>query len=476
MTFTIIGYDTLGKKTASLFQRSDDLIIYDAHNDRSKHTLQETRDRISTTDAVFVCLPSHMKPNGSGDTTIIAEVLGQFNIPTTIPIILRTTVPIGTCNRLGCHYLPDLTLQNTTTREQAVTNDTNNTNNTDSKDGIVDDVSHDTTDEEVIEIIEDTQDTLVLGTNHNGPPVANLLTSILTTKNISIKEITTQQAECLQYCKQAHIATQIGFFNEVYDFTASQNIPFDLIRQLLTQLPFVSPEFSQVPDQHGHRGFSDPHLIKDISQVCFEMEMNRTPPIILNSVLSRNIRKDRPNLNLSQTNPPASNPTNSTNPTNNLPMNPNIVMNNNLPENVIPSQQQQQQLRQQQQQQQQQQLRQQQQQFRQPQQQQQQFGQPQQQQFRQQQQQQQQFRQQQQQQQQRQPQQQLRHQQQQMLQQQQQAQQRRMTGQSFGNITQSSQMSMGSSPFPGNLRPSASPGARGGAGQRFVNFSGGVGR
>ena len=61
--------------------------------------------------------------------------------------------------------------------------------------------------------------------------------------------------------------------------------------------------------------------------------------------------------------------------------------------------------------------------------------------------------------------------------QQQQIQQRRMAGQTFGNLTQSNQAAMGTSPFPGNLRPSTSSGARGGgAGQRFVNFNGGIGR
>ncbi|MCY4024511.1 MAG: nucleotide sugar dehydrogenase [Anaerolineaceae bacterium] len=75
--------------------------------DRSLHFVDDLRDVIDGTDAIFLCLPTPSGDNGSADLSYyfdalgnIAPLLAQRRDPRRVVIINKSTVPVGTARRL----------------------------------------------------------------------------------------------------------------------------------------------------------------------------------------------------------------------------------------------------------------------------------------------------------------------------------------------------------------------------------------
>jgi nucleotide sugar dehydrogenase len=91
----IIGHGTVGKGMERLFGGRFEIVIYDP----ASGCLD--RDAVNRCDLGIVCVPTPSLPDGSADISSVTEVVGWLSTPL---ILLKSTVPPGTTDRLARHY------------------------------------------------------------------------------------------------------------------------------------------------------------------------------------------------------------------------------------------------------------------------------------------------------------------------------------------------------------------------------------
>lgn len=90
MKFGILGYGYVGKATHKSILKNADAIIYDIAFNADKGVIYEA-------DVVFICIPT----NTDDDINIIIEEIKslQQNNPN-VEIVIRSTLPLGTCSQI----------------------------------------------------------------------------------------------------------------------------------------------------------------------------------------------------------------------------------------------------------------------------------------------------------------------------------------------------------------------------------------
>lgn len=90
----IVGYGNIGKHIAKEFEAlKEQISIYDPHLN-----IDERKD---IHDIAFICVPTDMKEDGSADISIVEECVQQTNAKI---IVIKSTVPVGTCDMLKAKY------------------------------------------------------------------------------------------------------------------------------------------------------------------------------------------------------------------------------------------------------------------------------------------------------------------------------------------------------------------------------------
>src|SRR5687768_3085827 len=91
-TIGIIGNGVVGNATGEAFTKKD-VRKWDLNPDRSPNSLQE----VLQADLIFICLPTPMYFDGSADLSALITFFSQLNADERkLPLVLRSTVPIGT--------------------------------------------------------------------------------------------------------------------------------------------------------------------------------------------------------------------------------------------------------------------------------------------------------------------------------------------------------------------------------------------
>ncbi len=131
MAIGIIGLGYVGKATAAVFASTKPWVAYDTKSGcwqgfpevpELRPAVLGDRDRANplgwlvreATEAIFVCVPTPMKPDGSCDTSIVENVvraIGTMTWPARIArtVVIKSTVPPGTTVTLAQRW-PQLTL------------------------------------------------------------------------------------------------------------------------------------------------------------------------------------------------------------------------------------------------------------------------------------------------------------------------------------------------------------------------------
>lgn len=74
-------------------------------------TFEENHDRrvLDEADMIFLCHHTEWRDDGTWDTSVIEDCVNRIRTMTRNPMICLTSIlPIGTSDRLGCHFLPIL--------------------------------------------------------------------------------------------------------------------------------------------------------------------------------------------------------------------------------------------------------------------------------------------------------------------------------------------------------------------------------
>jgi UDPglucose 6-dehydrogenase len=209
-----------------------------------------------------------MSKNGSCHLNIIESVLKDLaSIDYKGFIVLRSTVPVGTCDKLNCYFMPEFLTEKNFIDDFI--------NNKDWMFGLLGKPE----DEQMKEKIS-----TLFSLAHANDRI----------KHNNLHFITNKEAEMVKMFKNCYLSTKVSFCNEIYQFCEQKQVNYEVVRALATADERILPSHSRVPGHDGQRGFGGTCFPKDTSSLRYEMQQANMTPYILNAIIERNELVDRP--------------------------------------------------------------------------------------------------------------------------------------------------------------------------------------
>ena len=267
MIIGVIGNGFVGKATTQLKCKDIELLAYDINPEacEPKGLLLEDMNKC---EIIFVSVPTPMSKDGSCHLNIVKSVLKDLkSIDYKGYIVLRSTVPAGTCDELNVYFMPEFLT------EKNFINDF--INNKDWVFGLTGSYTDDN--------FKDT--------------ISKLFT--LAHKNHCIKYntlhfLTNKEAEMVKMFKNCFLSVKVSFCNEVYEFCQINEINYENVRKIACNDDRILHSHTQVPGHDGKRGFGGTCFPTDTSSLRHEMTKKQMVPHIMNAIITRNETIDRP--------------------------------------------------------------------------------------------------------------------------------------------------------------------------------------
>lgn len=272
----IVGNGIVGKATRMMAEERCDIdndnenciitSVYDKNQDLCS-PIGTTMVDIAKCDIVFVCVPTPMKGDTSCDTSIVESVVNDIRkICPVANIVVRSTVPPGTCTRLGVSFMPEFLTEKKWARHVYNCNE-----------WIlgIDTVGNDNgTIDYVMAILE-----------------SSYKAGYVSSTSLNVTNQTT--AEMIKYARNSFLATKVAFFNEIYDICESLGCDFENVRFGVCADHRIGHSHSNVPGHDGKRGFGGTGLPKDLSALTYVAYVKGVHSHVLDAVQLRNNALDR---------------------------------------------------------------------------------------------------------------------------------------------------------------------------------------
>jgi UDPglucose 6-dehydrogenase len=265
MKVGIIGNGFVGQATQLLEGDNVELLVYDIVPEKCRPVGCTIQD-LGACDVIFIAVPTPMKPDGSCHTSIVESVIQQLKSELNDPqIFVRSTVPVGTCDRLGVNFMPEF-LTEKRWRMDFIENkhwicgllDTKN------------------------EQLKQTMTSLFNYAHQNGSIQSN-----------SVEFCSNKEAELLKYFRNSFLAVKVSFCNEIEEFCRKLNIDYTELNRMFLYDDRIGNSHSSVPGHDGRRGFGGTCLPKDTSSLLRQMERAGVKSYILDASIRRNDEVDR---------------------------------------------------------------------------------------------------------------------------------------------------------------------------------------
>lgn len=265
MKIGIIGNGFVGKATYQLKCKDIEILCYDK-NPKLCNPINTKLIDLLLCEIIFVSVPTPMNKDGSCYLDIVKSVLDDLkNINYSNFIVLRSTVPVGTCNNLKCYFMPEFLT------EKNYLNDFINNKN------------------------------WIFGIFDNNLKFQKLIKDLFyfAKKNNRIKFddiifVSNNEAEMIKMFKNSFLATKISFCNEVYQFCQIKDIDYNIIKKYTTDDIRIGESHTNVPGHDGKKGFGGTCFPKDTASLKYEMIKSGMKPFILEAIINRNELIDRP--------------------------------------------------------------------------------------------------------------------------------------------------------------------------------------
>lgn len=270
-TVGIIGNGFVGNATGQFENKEVKTLIYDISTDKCKPYGLTLEQICIQSDIIFICLPTPMKKNGACFLGIIENVVSEmknyinFNKK---PVVLRSTVPVGTAESLNCFFMPEFLT------EANAANDFKNTS------CWIFGLKENNTEQNAI-----TQNLMV-----------KILESNVDYGNIKTSDsmfVSTKEAESIKLFKNTFLAVKVGFCNEFYRFCEGNNVDYNKVIEGVITDQRITNSHTQVPGINRQFGFGGTCFPKDISSLQYQMNGVSVESPIVNAVIKRNNEIDR---------------------------------------------------------------------------------------------------------------------------------------------------------------------------------------
>ena len=241
MKVGIVGGGFVGTATSHFECSNIDVFVYDINPDlcRPRGT---TLESLMNCDVVMICVPTPQGHTGECDVSIVERVVSDIkkfdNHP---PIVVRSTVPPGTCKRLDVSFFPEFLREVTAVEDFIAT------------------------------------PVWIVGSTTLHSVVKDIIDTAFKAgaiKSDTVKILTTDQAEMVKYSKNCFLASKVAFCNEIYDLCNKLNIEYEKVREGFTIDTRIGSSHTQVPGPDGQRGFGGHCFPKDLSALIHVCEKN----------------------------------------------------------------------------------------------------------------------------------------------------------------------------------------------------------
>ena len=268
INFAIIGNGFVGQATKILQTKDNQMKIYDIDPTKCE-PLNTTISNLEDCNIIFISVPTPSKSDGSCHLDIVESVVQDIrNINTNAYIIIRSTIVIGTCDRLGCYFMPEFL-----------------------------------TEKNWMEDFKNCENWIfgITNNNENNTNFIKCITSLITNAfesgNIKYNKITfvsNKEAEMIKYYRNTFLSLKVSFSNEIYDFCKINNINYDIISEISCEDKRIGKSHINVPGHDGKRGFGGTCFPKDTASLLYEYKKLGLKSYIINAAVERNNEIDRP--------------------------------------------------------------------------------------------------------------------------------------------------------------------------------------
>ena len=263
----IIGQGFVGNAVYQKFSNFYEVLTYDLDKDKCNSTLEEL---IFKCETIFVCLPTPMEKNGSCNTSILSQSLYNIdllvdNLETTRNIIIKSTIPPGTTEKLNKEYSTlNIVFNPEFLTERNAVKDFEN------------------------------QNRIILGGPRPTTTEIKTIFSKVFPKAHIIKTDSTH-AEMVKYVTNTFLATKISFANEIYQLCSKLDIDYDKVVEYATLDNRLGDSHWGVPGHDGDLGFGGHCFPKDLAALLHLSNYYGTVNEVLKATQLTNdkLRKDR---------------------------------------------------------------------------------------------------------------------------------------------------------------------------------------
>jgi nucleotide sugar dehydrogenase len=270
MHIGIIGNGFVGKATQLIDNKNIKMLVYDIVPEKCIPPNLTLNDLVIC-DIIFIALPTPMNKNGSCHLDIIKNVIEELKTIININtfIVLRSTVPPGTCKSLGpnIYFMPEF-LTEKNWREDFIN----------CKDWI-----------------------FGLRNHRNDLMFKNKIIQLFISayyeskiKYFNLNFVTLEEAELTKYVRNCFLAMKVSFFNEINEYAERKGIDFNKVRELVIMDERIGQSHTLVPGLDGKYGYGGTCFPKDTNALLYEMKQYDMTSFILNAVVERNEKVDRP--------------------------------------------------------------------------------------------------------------------------------------------------------------------------------------
>jgi len=267
MIIGIIGNGFVGRATCLLESSQTKILIYDEVKSLCSPSINSLSD-LKISDIVFISVPTpYNRKEGRCHTEIVEQVVHQLRVDIGYEgfIVIRSTVPPGMCDKLGCYFMPEFL-----TEKNYISDFVNNPN----------------------WIFG------LLGKNEQDDYVFRELIHKLieTSSKLKYKNIiftSNKEAEIVKYFRNTYLALKVSFCNEINEYCEQMGVNYENVRSVFVKDPRISESHTSVPGPDGYKGFGGTCFPKDLNSLIKEMENSDVNPLILKAVCYRNSNIDR---------------------------------------------------------------------------------------------------------------------------------------------------------------------------------------
>lgn len=261
----IVGGGVVGLATRQ-FETGDNIVsVYDSDSKKCIPPNTSLYD-VSSSDLIFVCVPTPENVDGSTDLKVVETVVSKLRCLTPgTPIVIRSTVPVGTCAKLGVYHLPEFLTEKNWKTDFAATR------------------------------------RWVFGSPSAGGSEGRRLFSLIlnsafeqgVVKSNRIDFVTNDEAEMVKYFRNSMLTVKLSFANELAQFCSLKNLDYLRVQEIATSDPRIGASHTKVPGPDGIRGFGGKCFPKDAKSLLFQMLGSGMGAPIIRAVLDRNREVDR---------------------------------------------------------------------------------------------------------------------------------------------------------------------------------------